>query len=73
MLIPEAPQTDKMRQHWERNLKILLQVFEEDFAIGEKIQSGVRHNPAVRLGLYEKGLAAFHAALDRALGIPVNR
>ncbi len=67
MLVPSAPATDKARAYWEKNLALLLRVFEEDFAIGEGIQRGVRHNPGVRLGRFEKALVALHAAIDGEL------
>jgi len=69
MLIPQAPESEKVRKYWEKNLALLLRVFEEDFSIGELIQRGIRHNPTVRFGRFEKALVAFHASLDHALSL----
>ena len=67
MLVPSAPENDKARAYWEKNLSILLRVFDEDFTIGESIQRGVRANPGVRLGRFEKAIVALHAAIDREI------
>lgn len=41
--IPEPAETDSARRHWDRNLDLVLRtVEEEDFPIGEGIQSGFR-------------------------------
>lgn len=67
MLVAEPPKSEKAQRHFEKVLEGVVRVFEEDFSTGEKIQLGVRHNPGVHFGRHEKGLAAIHAALDRAL------
>ena len=66
-MVPKAPESDKARAYWQKNLDIALRVFEEDFAIGESIQRGARHNPTVRFARFERALISFHASLDQAL------
>jgi len=66
---PEPAVSDKARQHWQRNLELVLHVVEnEDFPLGEGIQrsfsSGAQ--PHIVFGLNEAALGHFHAAITEA-------
>jgi phenylpropionate dioxygenase-like ring-hydroxylating dioxygenase large terminal subunit len=71
-LIPEAPKTEKALRYWQKNEAILLGAVQEDMAMGESIQSGMRSgaNEFLRLARFEHGLRYFHDALDGYLGGP---
>jgi hypothetical protein len=68
-LIPEAPQTEKARRYWDRNIGILLGATEEDFAMGVSIQQGLDAGAshAFRFGRFEQAIGWFHAALQAAI------
>ncbi|WP_370155237.1 aromatic ring-hydroxylating dioxygenase subunit alpha [Ferrovibrio sp.] len=68
-LIPEAPATEKARVHWDRNVKIFWDALDEDFQMGQAIQSGFRSgaNSHITFGRFEQGCAWFHDSMDRAL------
>ena len=60
---PTPPSTDKAKQHWDRNLELVLHVVEnEDFPVGEGIQvsfgSGAQRH--IVFGRNEPALAHFH-------------
>ena len=69
---PEPPMTESATRHWRNNMDLLMQVVEEeDFPLGEKMQTGF-HSPAqehVTFGRNEPALSHFHGALDSALGL----
>lgn len=69
MLIPEAAETDKVRQHWEANYDVVRRVFDEDFAIGESIQAGLATgaNEHFTVGRYENCVQLARKTLDDAL------
>lgn len=69
MLIPEVPQTEKAERHWEANYNVVRTVFNEDFEIGEGIQSGFAAgvNRDFVIGKYESGIQLAQKAMDDAL------
>jgi phenylpropionate dioxygenase-like ring-hydroxylating dioxygenase large terminal subunit len=66
-LVPETPATDKARNYWQKNVDILFGALDEDFALAESVQAGVRTaaNDHLTFGRMEKGLGWFHQNVDR--------
>ncbi|MEZ4450172.1 MAG: SRPBCC family protein [Nannocystaceae bacterium] len=69
MLLPEPPQGPRAEAYWQKNAAILHGAIDEDFALGESIQSAFAAgaNEAMNFGRYEQGLTRFHAAVAQAL------
>ena len=72
LYVPEAPATDKARQHWAANVQLVLDAVDtEDFRLGEGIQRGFASGAQdhVTYGRNEPALIHFHRSLERALGV----
>lgn len=72
LYLPEPVTTEKARQHWERNMTLLLDTVEkEDFPLAEDMQRGFYSGAQEHLifGCNEPALAHFHRAVHAALGI----
>jgi len=68
-LLPEAPETDKARAYWQKNIDILFGALAEDFDMAESVQAGVRSgaNEQVTFGRFEQGLGWFHDTVERLI------
>lgn len=67
--LPERPESEKAKNYWDRNARLIRTALDEDFAIGEGIQAGFASgaNKHLTFGRYEKGLAFFHDIVEEAL------
>lgn len=65
----DAPRTDDMQAHWDRNHQISITALKEDFELGEEIQSGFasRGNPTHLFGRFEGALNRFNRAVEEML------
>lgn len=68
-LIPSAPDSDKARTHWDRNVALYRATLAEDYAQMESIHAGLASgaNRELRFARYEFALARFNAQLDAEL------
>lgn len=68
---PEAELNDAERSHWQRNMDISVATLDEDFELGEAIQSNMRTgaNDHLTFGRNESALRNFNEVVDRACGI----
>lgn len=69
MLIPKGDFAQKEQAHWDRNHHITNITLEEDFEMGESIQSGIQSgaNSHLRFGLFEGGLTKLERYIDQAI------
>ncbi|MEZ0372251.1 MAG: aromatic ring-hydroxylating dioxygenase subunit alpha [Candidatus Sericytochromatia bacterium] len=65
-VVSTKPETESAIAYWDKNIEILYDATDEDFALGESIQSGIRSgaNPFFQFGRYEMSLQYFHATLE---------
>ena len=69
-LVPKrSPETAEMAAHWARNQQISVATLNEDFELGEEIQTGLLAgaNPSHLFGRFEGALAHYNAAVEAAL------
>ncbi|MHB8381390.1 MAG: aromatic ring-hydroxylating oxygenase subunit alpha [Candidatus Binataceae bacterium] len=67
---PEAPVTDSAKQHWKKNLDLLLQVTEtEDFPMMANIHAGLASGAATEViyGKIEPALSFYHKSINQLL------
>jgi phenylpropionate dioxygenase-like ring-hydroxylating dioxygenase large terminal subunit len=69
MLVPGGPLGEKAAHHFASNWKLVLDVFEEDFAIGEAIQRNLSSgaNDELVFGRQEQAIGWVHGAIEDAL------
>jgi phenylpropionate dioxygenase-like ring-hydroxylating dioxygenase large terminal subunit len=69
-LIPAPPATAKATAHWDANVELFRRALAEDYELAESIQAGLASgaNTVLRFAAFEHAAAAFHAALEAALG-----
>ena len=68
--VPELPETDSARTHWERNWQLTIDtVIREDFAAMAGVQRGMASGVLERttIGANEPALARFHEAIAAAM------
>lgn len=73
--VPKAPTTDEERQHWEKNLDLVIKVvLTEDFPAGRSMQLGFTSGAQAETvyGRNEPAMIHYHKSLRRALGLPVD-
>lgn len=73
--VPEAPTMDEERQHWEKNLDLVIKVvLTEDFPAGRSMQLGFTSGAQAETvyGRNEPAMIHYHKSLRRALGLPVD-
>lgn len=70
-LIPAAPDNERARSHWDRNVQLYRDTLAEDYAQMEAIHAGLESgaNRELRFGRYEFALARFHVQLDAQLAM----
>lgn len=69
---PTEPRSESAREHWRRNLDLLVRVTEtEDFVMCEQIQTSFASGAqqAITFGRNEPGLIHYHRSIDRLLGV----
>ena len=69
---PNPVSSDKEKEHWNKNLELVLHVVEnEDFPLGEGIQNGFnsRAQKSITFGTSEPALSFFHKNITREMRI----
>ena len=68
-LIPRALNTASRAEYWSKNVDLFYTAVDEDWALGESIQEGLRSgaNTHMIFGRYEQLLGEFHDAVGRAV------
>ncbi|MEC9247458.1 MAG: SRPBCC family protein [Pseudomonadota bacterium] len=70
---PEPVTSDKEKEHWDKNLELVLHVVEnEDFPLGEGIQNGFgsQAQENITFGTSEPALSYFHETISREINRP---
>lgn len=73
--VPKAPTTDEEREHWDKNLDLVIKVvLTEDFPAGRTMQIGFTSGAQTETvyGRNEPAMIHYHQSLRRALGLPVE-
>lgn len=73
--IPKQPTTDEERNHWQKNLDLVMKVvLTEDFPAGRSMQIGFASGAQNEIiyGRNEPAMIHYHQSLRRALGMPVD-
>ena len=71
LYIPEAPATEEERTHWDKNMKLVLDVVtREDFPAGRSIQIGLTSGAQTHVvyGRNEPAMIHYHQSLRAAIG-----
>jgi Ring hydroxylating alpha subunit (catalytic domain) len=72
LYIPQAPTTEEERTHWDKNMKLVLDVVTcEDFPAGRSIQIGLTSGAQtdVVYGRNEPAMIHYHQSLRAAIGL----
>jgi hypothetical protein len=70
LYVPKAPTTDEEHSHWDKNMKLVLDVVTgEDFPAGRTIQEGLTSGAQTHViyGRNEPAMIHYHQSLRRAL------
>lgn len=73
--VPKQPTTDEERQHWQKNLDLVMKVvLTEDFPAGRSMQMGFTSGAQTDIvyGRNEPAMIHYHQSLRRALGMPAD-
>jgi phenylpropionate dioxygenase-like ring-hydroxylating dioxygenase large terminal subunit len=70
-LIPQAPDSDKAKQHWDANVELYRRTLAEDYVLAESIQAGLASgaNRVLRFGTFEFSAPRFHAQLEQQVAL----
>jgi hypothetical protein len=71
LYVPSAPTTDEERSHWDKNMKLIIDVVTgEDFPAGRSIQIGLASGAQTHMvyGRNEPAMIHYHQSIQAALG-----
>jgi phenylpropionate dioxygenase-like ring-hydroxylating dioxygenase large terminal subunit len=72
LYVPKAPSTERERQHWDKNMQLVLDVVTgEDFPAGRTIQLGLNSGAQTHTvyGRNEPAMIHYHQSMLKALGL----